>query len=75
MQIGMVWFDDSQSPIEYKIRFAVKYYNQKYGEAPNLIMVHPSMSEETIVDGIQVKHSRSVLPQHFWVGRESVKER
>jgi len=44
MNIGMLWFDnDPKSNIDFKIERAAAYYRTKYGRAPTLCFVHPSM--------------------------------
>ena len=76
MNIGMLWFDnDTQSDLNQKIQRAASYYQQKYGKQPDLCYVHPSMAL-AIQDGtpgtkpgnIEVKTTKSVLPNHFWIG-------
>lgn len=44
MNIGMLWFDnDPKSNLDIKIERAARYYREKYGKAPTLCFVHPSM--------------------------------
>jgi hypothetical protein len=44
MNIGMLWFDnDPNIVMTAKIARASKYYQNKYGKAPSLCFVHPSM--------------------------------
>lgn len=78
MDIGMLWFDnDPKTEISVKIQRAAAYYHQKYGVTPNLCFVHPSMirngslkaQNDTLKSGdVEVRTSRSVLPNHFWIG-------
>lgn len=78
MNIGMLWFDnDQKDEISTKIDRAANYYQNKYGVAPNLCFVHPSMikngslktQDDKIKSGeVEVRTSRSVLPNHFWIG-------
>lgn len=78
MDIGMLWFDnDPKTEISVKIQRAAAYYHKKYGVNPNLCFVHPSMirngslkaQDETLKSGdVEVRTSRSVLPNHFWIG-------
>lgn len=83
MNVGMLWFDnDSKTDLATKIERAVEYYHQKYGKRPNLCYIHPSMapplpegdqaqSEKVVIlrnGNIEVRTSRSVLPNHFWIG-------
>jgi mevalonate pyrophosphate decarboxylase len=74
MNIGMLWFDnDPKTDITVKISRAVDYYRQKYGQTPNLCFVHPSMvkSGPAKTGNIEVRSSRSVLPNHFWLGQNA----
>lgn len=78
MNIGMLWFDnDPKAEIQIKIERAAVYYVKKYGKNPNLCFVHPSMLRSAPTDqpeklmkngAIEVRTSRSVLPNHFWIG-------
>lgn len=71
MNTGMLWFDnDPKADLNNKIQRAVDYYSKKYGQAPNLCFVHPSMlGKETLTSTkMEIKPSRSVLPHHFWIG-------
>ena len=65
----MLWFDNSKTTLEAKINKAVDYYTKKYEEKPNLCLVHPSMLKgPIIIDGIEVRPYRPVLPGHIWIG-------
>jgi len=78
MNIGMLWFDnDPKTEINSKIDRAASYYRNKYGRAPNLCFVHPSMigaAPSTNGKGatkngeIEVRTSASIRPNHFWIG-------
>ncbi len=71
MQIGMLWLDDSPaSDLPSKVRAAAAYYRRKYGQAPNVCYVHPSMLTEgsTRVDGVAVRPLEDILPRHLWLG-------
>ena len=43
MHTGMLWFENSETALNIKILKAVEYYLGKYGKAPDLILIHPSM--------------------------------
>jgi hypothetical protein len=65
----MLWFDDdSSSSVADKIIRASRYYAEKYGRIPNLCFLHSEEANEKSVDGIAVKASNAVLPDHFWLG-------
>lgn len=82
MNIGMLWFDnDAQSDLAAKIERAVRYYQEKYGKRPNVCYVHPCMAPAPSSNGsqpnapatlkaggVEVRTTRSVLPNHLWIG-------
>lgn len=75
MQTGMLWFDnDPRTALVVKISRAAQYYRQKYGRAPNLCLIHPSMMEKGPPSNpgdmgkITVRPYRPVLPGHLWIG-------
>jgi hypothetical protein len=71
MNIGMLWYDnDPKTTLEGRIGKAVKYYNAKYGKPPNCIFVNPKMINgiPPVLPGIELRMSRSVMYNHFWVG-------
>lgn len=78
MQIGMLWFNnDPKVSVQDRADGGGDYYNKKYGKYPNLCVVHPSMLPEFDKDqkhytnaGMELRVSRSVLPNHFWIGFE-----
>lgn len=78
MKIGMLWFDnDSGTPLDKKILRAADYYRLKYGAAPSVCFVHPSMLAENEADGpasacearaIRIRTAAWILPNHYWLG-------
>ena len=71
MNIGMLWFDnDPKAGLSTKIERAATYYRTKYGKAPTLCFVHPSMLPTPVnqAAGVELRTSRSVLPNHLWLG-------
>lgn len=83
MDIGMLWFDnDRQADLNIKVTRAVTYYQQKYGRRPNLCFVNPCMVSSNgngdthssdvskSENGIEIRESTSLLPNHFWLGIE-----
>jgi hypothetical protein len=79
MDIGMLWYDDdAKRPLDAKVAGAVAYYKNKYGAAPTLCYVHPSMipgepgpsaaEGPRVSVGVQVRPSRTVMINHFWLG-------
>ncbi len=73
MITGMLWLDDDKSrSLEEKVKRAVAYYKDKYGQTPELCLVNKAMLAETRqVDQVQVRPAGNVIPHHFWVGQES----
>jgi hypothetical protein len=74
MEEGLLWFDnDAKRTVEEKVRQAATRYAEKFHpERPNVCFVNPTEVEgqELGVDGITVRPLRSILPHHFWIGRE-----
>jgi hypothetical protein len=80
MNVGMLWFDnDPKAGLAIKIERAADYFRSKYGRNPTLCYVHPSMlpasptptAEQPAnlkAGGLEVRPTRSVLPNHFWIG-------
>jgi hypothetical protein len=86
MDIGMLWFDnDKKDDLEIKVKRAVNYYQKKYGQKPNICFVNPCMistngngsspkKSKTVIktsNGIEIRESLSMLPNHFWIGINS----
>jgi len=70
MRTGLLWYDDSDTDLGAKVLDAAERYEEKFGDRPNRCYVHPDCLEEEKlqVNGIVVLPSKSVLPNHFWVG-------
>jgi hypothetical protein len=80
MNVGMLWFDnDPRTALTAKVSRAADYYRQKYGQVPNLCLVHPSMLGEhlSFVEGqlgkVAVRSNRVIQPGHLWIGNEEKK--
>jgi hypothetical protein len=73
MKVGMLWYDNSNVTLAQKIEQAAKYYFGKYGARPQTVFVNPTMisGEPPVIDGLAIKTNRSVMVNHFWVGREA----
>jgi len=73
MKTGMLWFDnDPKVDLQAKINRAADYYRKKYGTAPDLCFVHPSMVNTELPlhkNGIEVCTTKLVLPNHLWIGK------
>jgi hypothetical protein len=83
MDIGMLWFDnDKQADLNARVNRAVTYYQKKYGQKPNICFVNPCMistngnstqsnpgnSAVKSSNGIEIRESLTMLPNHFWIG-------
>lgn len=74
MDIGMLWYDDTQRPLGEKITRAVEHYKTKYGAAPTVCFVNPAAlkndpeAASATAAGVQVRSARHVLVNHFWIG-------
>lgn len=70
MEIGMLWFDDSPRPLPAKVERAVEHFRRKYGQQPTLCLVNPVLvnAGKEVVQGVEVRGARTVLPHHFLVG-------
>ena len=77
MIIGMMWYDeDPKKSLETKIAEAAKYYYLKYNEVANVCVVNPlaipNGKTEIEVNFIRVDTWKGILPQHIWIGKESL---
>ncbi len=77
MEVGMLWFDnDPRTALSVKIIRAANYYRQKYGQTPNLCLVHPTMlgkgsdMDDECPGKVVVRSNRTILPGHLWIGKE-----
>ena len=85
MNVGMLWFDnDPRTALTVKVERAVDYYRHKYGQVPDLCLVHPSMLAESLLTCasttgagkagkkfvVSIRPNRLVLPGHLWIGIE-----
>ena len=77
MHVGMLWFDnDPRTGLADKVSRAADYYRKKYGQVPDLCMVHPAMMigrpelVESRAEKIAVIPDRTILPGHLWIGCE-----
>ena len=75
MKTGLLWFDDDKkSSLADKVARAIEYYIRKNGTAPTVCYVNPNMADALIempIDAVEMKTSRTVLPNHFWLGVEN----
>jgi hypothetical protein len=74
MKVGMLWFDGKDvDDVGPRVQAAASYYRNKYGRAPTVCFLHPSMMGEVRlvqVDGVRLRPSDSILRGHLWLGVE-----
>ena len=72
MRTGLLWFDDSKTrTLEEKVQRAKEHYAAKYYVEPDRAFVHPSTlgdKEELVINGVTIKGSNLILPNHIWIG-------
>ncbi|MEJ7652430.1 MAG: hypothetical protein WKH64_03275 [Chloroflexia bacterium] len=65
----LMWFDDTKKkPVEEKILEGIERYVQRFGAAPDVCLVNPS--EVVQAQGIAVRATHYVRPNHYWFGVE-----
>ena len=70
VKIGMLWYDnDPNTDVNQKIKKAVEYYEKKYGKKANVCYVRQADSCGQ-VDGVNIRESRALLQNHYWIGIE-----
>ena len=78
MEIGLLWYDDSQVEFATKVQQVVQRYEEKFGRSPNRCYVNPASMPGEVkrlsLNGIKVVTSPAVLPNHFWVGVQDGKD-
>jgi hypothetical protein len=79
MQTGLLWFDsDPSRGLATKIEDAARRYREKFGQPPDTCYI----SKTAVIDAgmqqtlsglaVRVVPSTTILPHHFWVGKEEV---
>jgi hypothetical protein len=71
MKTGMLWFDnDPKTALDQKVEQAADYFRKKYGQNPDLCLVHPSMLAESQHQAgpVTVRPWRTITPGHLWIG-------
>ena len=69
MDTGELFFiSDPKQDLESKVLWAAESYKRKYGQAPTLCMLHPSlMSGRAQVGSVKLEPKRSILPSEYLV--------
>jgi hypothetical protein len=71
MEIGELFLiRNLDSNLEEKVLWAANSYQKKYGHAPTLCLVHPSLIKGLAgrLAGLRVEAKKSVLPNYLWIG-------
>lgn len=78
MREGLLWYDDDPTrDLAGKVSRAAQRYKHKFGMAPNVCYVHPSVMGEggqaQAVNGVRVDSLMNVLRNHYWLGQEEAR--
>jgi hypothetical protein len=71
MATGMIWFDnDPCKNINDKIKFAVQYYQMKFGSDPTVCFLNPKFQGKLLEEDskIEFNFNLGLSPDHIWVG-------
>jgi hypothetical protein len=78
MTVGLLWFDnDSGRDLAAKVARAAAHYQVRFGRPPQICYVNPATlgrdrgngrADANLVGGVRVVSSKTVLPNHFWIG-------
>lgn len=71
MRHGVLWFDDGKNrTLAEKVERAARHYEARYHLKPTVCYVHPStmLGSAAWIDGIEIKESNVILPNHLWIG-------
>jgi len=73
MDMGELWFEENPSvDLEFKVLQAARKFQRKYGQAPNLCLVHPSLlgGGQRSLGTLKLEGQKSILPNYLWIGVE-----
>ena len=70
MKTGLLWNEkDSAYDLADRIERAAVYYQQKYGQRPDVCFVHPSLFAALRHPyDIEVKPNQRIRPDQLWLG-------
>ncbi|HSS96254.1 MAG TPA: hypothetical protein VLK33_04460 [Terriglobales bacterium] len=71
MDIGeLFWIKEPGANLEQKVLWAADNYQRKYGKAPNLCLVHPSLlnGKANRLGSVRLEAKKSILPNYLWIG-------
>lgn len=74
MGIAMLWFDNSQRPVQAKLADAAKYYKKKYGVSANHCLLSVDTyqllkngDDDVVIDGLLIEGHRNIRPVEFHI--------
>ena len=70
MEQGMLWYDNQTGMnLDERIKNAIVYFTQKYGQQPEQCFVNPEMvsGNNTIDLPVKVVADEKVLRNHIWI--------
>ncbi len=67
---GLFWIEQTDASLEEKVLRAADSYQKKYGQAPTLCLLHPSMlkGSSTRLGRLRLEAKKSILPNYLWIG-------
>ncbi len=69
MFTGFMYYDgDTKADLKTKVLRLAARYSARFGQTPNVCIVHTSLIPAVNGWGIEVKGKREVMPNHFWIG-------
>lgn len=71
MEIGELFLiENLNTDLEGKVLWAADSYRKKYGHAPTLVLLHPSLlqGETRRLGSMRLEAKKSVLPNYLWIG-------
>lgn len=70
MENGELFFiENIQQDLEGKILWAADSFKRKYGQAPTLCLVHPSLLRaRKNIGRVRLEPKKSILPNYLWIG-------
>lgn len=73
----LIWFDnDRKRPLRAKVAAAVERYQERFGDAPELVLLNPTQAGvDDAIAGIPVRATPLVSPDYLYVGKEHPGER
>jgi hypothetical protein len=84
MQSGLLWYDGSRDrKLAAKVEDAARRYREKFGVTPDTCYVNQAALDGQLLTvplaglhgkALRVLPAPNVLPHHFWIGVEELKE-